>query len=572
MSINYKKTKDIVKNYHVRSTLSYAILKSGDIPYNTVNRHFKKIKEVFDVKTKEISRVAVIVTVVMVLSALAGCIPAVNVPNSTTTASQGGTTSAAGTTTEASKPRLNKIVYVDDTWADQPKMVEGFNKFVSEQLGYEFELRPIPTETYTEKINVMLLSGDAPDLLELPDNPYDFCQYYKNGFLAPLRKLVENSPKLKHINPDIFERYTYNGDWYGMPLQGYDLKVMYLRQDWLDNLGLEFPETTDELYTVLKAFTFDDPDKNGKNDTIGLTLPYYVHDQHPLFYAFDATYLFREDANGKIIDGFTQPQMMDALNYVKKLLDEGIFDNEWVTTTNSMQREKTTSGYAGAVCYWDDRYRWYNVETQKNFPEAIWVMLPYVKGPNGHYGVFEDGIGNPITISSKCKNIEQAFEYIEWRFGTEAGVWLDNHGVPADYVNDPAFAMEQKLLWEYNKGNPQPSEYTKESGNSLIGKPILLTAPIYKRPFDFGTEPYWADQAYFDIRPELEKAMVVQPYITMENDWYAGVAGLIKDKKDELITKYLFGDITQEQMYSEWDSWWNKINGPANLAKINESR
>ncbi len=551
--------------------LLYDILKSRNIPNNTVSRHFEKIREVLGLKTKVLRSVSLIVTLIMLLSAMAGCVPSANVPDSTTTAS-GGTTSADTSVTTGSKERLDKILYIDDTWADHPKMVAGFNKFVSEQLGYEFELRPIPTETYIEKINVMLLSGDVPDLLELPDNPYGFCQYYKNGFLVPLNEFFENSSKLDHIDESIFERYTYNDEWYAMPMQGYDLKVMYLRQDWLDNLGLDFPETTDELYNVLKAFTYNDPDQNGKDDTIGMTLPKYVHDQHPLFYAFDATYFFREDENGKIIDGFTQPQMMDALNYVKKLMDEGLFDNEWVTTTNSMQREKTTSGFAGGVCYWDDRYRWYNVETQKNFPEAEWRMLPYVKGPKGHYGIFEDGIGNPITITSKCKNAEQAFEYIEWRWGTKEGAWVDNHRVPVDYIDDSVYAYEQKLEWAYNNGKPQPSEYLKEAGNSLIAKPILLTAEIYEKPFDFGTEPYWADLAYAQIRPELEEAMVVQPYISMENEWYAGIAGLIKDKKDELITKYLYGDITQEDMYKQWDSWWNKVNGPANLKKINESR
>lgn len=520
-------------------------------------------------KTKVIRNVAIIVTSIMLLTFIAGCVPAANQPGSTT-AAQGGATTAAPT--EAEKPRLSKILYVDDTWSDKPKMVEAFNKFVSEQLGYEFELRPIPTETYTEKINVMLLSGDAPDLMELNDNPYDFCQYYKNGFLYPMRSLVENSPNLKHINPEIFERYTYNNDWYGLPMVDYDLKVMYIRKDWLDNLGLDIPKTTEEYRNALRAFTFNDPDRNGKDDTIGFTVPYYVHDQQPIYYAFDANYQFREDKDGNIIDGFTQPQMMDALNYVKQLIDEGVFDPEWATTTNSMQREKTTSGYAGSVVYWDDRYRWYNVETQKNFPDAVWVMMPYIKGPDGHYGVYEDGIGNPITITSKCKNPEQAFEYIEWRFGTKVGAWLDNHDVPADYCDDPVFAKDEQLKWEYNNGNPKPSAYTKETGYSLIPKPVTLSAPIYEKPFDFGEAPFWADQAYVDIRPELEKAMIIHPYISMENDWYAGVAGLIKDKKDELITKYLYGELTQDQMYSEWNSFWTKINGPDNLKKINEAR
>lgn len=45
-----------------------------------------------------------------------------------------------------------------------------------------------------------------------------------------------------------------------------------IRQDWLDTLGLSMPTSMDELYDVLYAFTFSDPDQNGEDDTYGITL------------------------------------------------------------------------------------------------------------------------------------------------------------------------------------------------------------------------------------------------------------------------------------------------------------
>ena len=44
---------------------------------------------------------------------------------------------------------------------------------------------------------------------------------------------------------------------------------LLIRKDWLDNLGLEVPTTLDELFDVMYAFTYNDPDGNGKNDTWG---------------------------------------------------------------------------------------------------------------------------------------------------------------------------------------------------------------------------------------------------------------------------------------------------------------
>ncbi len=45
---------------------------------------------------------------------------------------------------------------------------------------------------------------------------------------------------------------------------------IYLRQDWMDALGLDMPETTEELREVLRAFVNDDPNGNAKKDEIGM--------------------------------------------------------------------------------------------------------------------------------------------------------------------------------------------------------------------------------------------------------------------------------------------------------------
>ena len=45
----------------------------------------------------------------------------------------------------------------------------------------------------------------------------------------------------------------------------------WINKAWLDELGLEMPETTEDLKTVLKAFKENDLNKNGKNDEIPLS-------------------------------------------------------------------------------------------------------------------------------------------------------------------------------------------------------------------------------------------------------------------------------------------------------------
>ena len=65
---------------------------------------------------------------------------------------------------------------------------------------------------------------------------------------------------------------TFDGHQYGLPEPPPLPKRegLVIRKDWLDKLGLEVPTTPEELLAVAKAFTEQDPDGNGKNDTYGL--------------------------------------------------------------------------------------------------------------------------------------------------------------------------------------------------------------------------------------------------------------------------------------------------------------
>src|SRR5690625_5275329 len=53
----------------------------------------------------------------------------------------------------------------------------------------------------------------------------------------------------------------------GRPLSR--MGIVY-RKDWADQLGLEAPTTTDEVFEMARAFTEDDPNQSGKDDTVGI--------------------------------------------------------------------------------------------------------------------------------------------------------------------------------------------------------------------------------------------------------------------------------------------------------------
>src|SRR5699024_3218072 len=133
----------------------------------------------------------------------------------------------------------------------------------------------------TEKLNLALGSGNLPDAFHttfMSNN--DMMKYGEQGVFIPLNDLIdEYAPNFKKIledNPVIKKQITFpDGNIYGFPkitdedFIAYRTKAKpWINEKWLDNLGMEMPETTEEFYEYLKAVKEGDPTGKGNTDII----------------------------------------------------------------------------------------------------------------------------------------------------------------------------------------------------------------------------------------------------------------------------------------------------------------
>src|SRR5690625_1204002 len=126
-------------------------------------------------------------------------------------------------------------------------------------------------EAYDEKFNLIMGSGDYPEAFFGGDiSTGDQMEYGEEGIFIPLEDLIEeyapNFTKLMDENPDLRKNITTpDGHIYAMPtvidvprdLTG---PKLWINKKWIDEAGLDMPETVDDLYTILKAFKERDPD------------------------------------------------------------------------------------------------------------------------------------------------------------------------------------------------------------------------------------------------------------------------------------------------------------------------
>ncbi|UKS24797.1 extracellular solute-binding protein [Paenibacillus sp. HWE-109] len=311
--------------------------------------------------------------------------------------STGSTTPSAAPTNEAKEPVSLKIMGNYDS----PTLSEADQKFVKSleeknNVKVQFDIPPITG--YAERLQLMLASGTYPDLVFFPGTTdVSFQNAVKDGILLPVNAYIDKFPELK--------KYTYptaldslkvknDGDIYGIPRTSILRNDgFWVRNDWLQNVGVTVPAdgqvTIEQFEDILKKFTFNDPDKNGKNDTYGYAG--YVNVQtkvfEPVLTGPFGALGWQESKNGtyKYMDSkfdTSTTRYKDALAFTAKLYKEGVFDPDSATNDDTKSRERFWRGMTGVYPGFAGHYTWHLPEIQKQTPSADLTYI-WVKGADG---------------------------------------------------------------------------------------------------------------------------------------------------------------------------------------------
>lgn len=164
---------------------------------------------------------------------------------------------------------------------------------------------------------------------------------------------------------------------------------LWIRQDWLDNLNLKAPTTIEELNEVLRAFTEDDPDGNGQNDTYGLGGDGYdFRSFWPWIQSYDQTHYSRfcVDDNGVVT--YRPLANEGTKNWISDVAD--LYAKGYITpniTQDTDRDEQMANGGFGVTyswCAWNNPDSAPMMSFYASNPDAKWVPIDMVKGSNGN--------------------------------------------------------------------------------------------------------------------------------------------------------------------------------------------
>lgn len=258
-------------------------------------------------------------------------------------------------------------------------------KQLEELTGTSLSVTWVPSSTYTEKLSATVASGELPKtFVALEAKASYIVNAARSGMfweLGPYLKEYENLSKMSDL---VLNNISIDGKVYGLYRER-DLARfgLMIRKDWLENLGINAPKTIDELYEVLKAFATNDPDKNGKDDTIGLAVGMQGNNiagfKDILMYMGGPNEWEIED--GQLIPAHMTDVYMEAMKFYKKLYDEKLINQDF-----AIVQDGRSVMYKGQAGLWiDNMLDGKNIEinVQKAVPEAKIDLINRISGPKG---------------------------------------------------------------------------------------------------------------------------------------------------------------------------------------------
>lgn len=338
-------------------------------------------------------------------------------------------------------------------WADWGEDYhKGFVEETEKKAGITVDWDTYLNSEWTDKKSVLLAGGDLPDAfwgsLALTDG--DIAQ--NQSLFIPLEDLIEeNMPNLMaafKAEPSLRALVTSpDGHIYSLPkklpLRPKTGNQLFINQKWLDNLGLEMPDTYEEFYDVLKAFKNEDANGNGDpNDEIpyggnvyGFMLPFGVTKGGE-----KAGLMAVKD--GKPVYIPTQEEYRDGIEWMHQAYKEGLIDQEFFTQDESMaeaKRKDENGSLVGIGFGWT--------------PDAVfgpnaneYVPLAPLEGPDGERYVNSDTetySRNELLITTQAKNPEKLLQWADQFYTEDASIqtFYGSFGVGVEKNEDGTYTV-----------------------------------------------------------------------------------------------------------------------------------
>ena len=509
---------------------------------------------------KKSNKVLALLTAVSLSAGLlAGCGGSASSASSSAAGSSTAADSANAATEEFSYPMSGKeLTY----WCELNTNVSAnytnmgdtpFGQGLMERTGVTITYLHPPTGQLNEQFNLILADGDLPDIMEYtwqsyPGGPQ---KAIEDGNILALNDIIDQyCPNLKaylEAHPDVDRQCkTDEGNYYMFPfVRGDDsLRVstgLMIRQDWLNDLGLEMPTTIDEWHDVLTAF------KTEKGATAPFAFEYTtpsLRNNWPFMSAYNTTAEFYVGDDGKIHYGPAEENYKEFLATMNQWYKEGLLDPDMPTAQLDQVSAKMTSGAAGASLGWIGSRMgvWTTAakETDPNYDLEAAPVPTLNKGETAKMGPMDNVVVNNggAAITTRCKDIEAAARLLDWAYSDEGHMYYNFGTEGESYTMENGEPVYTDLILNNPDGLPiaqAMSGYIRGNYNGPFVQDVRYAQQYYTMDCQKKAQATWTvPEASEHVLPPITPS-------SGESEEFSAIMNEINTSRDEMTLKFILG-------------------------------
>jgi ABC-type glycerol-3-phosphate transport system substrate-binding protein len=437
-----------------------------------------------------------------------------------------------------------------------------------EDVGFKLKVLNTPIDTYETKLNVILSSGDLPDIIGLNTlTGSDIMnEYGPKGLFVNLYDHMDKLPNMKKLMdqfpdwPKIMQ--AEDGNMYGFPEDVVNFSnIMYtsalIRNDLLQKVNIDIKDikTIEDLTNALRAL---------KGELNG-GAPWIQRNGYNEFMV-RAGYLFGtnfreywdEDMNAMVHPAKAE-NFKALVTWLSQLYKEGLIHTDWATMSDETW-ERMLSANQGAFSI--DRMSLIGDLTFDQTFDFQPILYPEVDGKR-YKQPAQATIKAlyPYVINAKSKNLDKALEAMDYMFEKENAYMFQNGIEGKTFVKDDGpdstIGGVKWLVKLYGmNGDNKDAEVYYEHGFQQFG--IVSTEDniknfmprVYPETFFKFSEVVKANGGFAHDKPVLkfsaEETQIKKQYETQINTYF-----------DENIIKFVSG----KRPIGEWDKFVKEIDG-----------
>ena len=242
-------------------------------------------------------------------------------------------------------------------------------------------------DRYNDYVNVLVNDHTLPDVLVVCDRETLY-NLVENDLIEDLTEVYANctSPRIKAMynsyGSQLLGAGTFDGKLMALPEAVIDHGpcLLWLRKDWMEQLGLEEPESFEEAMDIIQTFQENRMGAEEGEEPVGLVCDtnlvsvtsqnYSVEPVFEKFYAYPRRWI--KDENGEIVYGSLTKETKSDLAYLRELYKRGILDENFALRAQNNLRDLVVEGKCGAFfgLWWTPNNPL--MEEIENDPEADW--------------------------------------------------------------------------------------------------------------------------------------------------------------------------------------------------------